>query len=82
MTYRGGRAQAAYIWFRRQAAELVTRSEKQSEALVVDYAADGHPIGIEILSPSALTVVSLNEVLCRLGQRPFSAAEAAPLCAT
>lgn len=80
VTYRKGRPFAAYLYLPRTAAEKSARTEASPDGiLVIDFAADGHPIGIEITAPSAVTLDRLNATLHRLGQPPLPADEFQPL---
>ena len=38
---------------------------QEKDGLLVDLAEDGHPIGIEILSPRKTSLRSINEVLAK-----------------
>ena len=49
--------------------------------LVVDFAADGRAIGIEIVSPKRVDVAGLNALLARLGQEPVAPEDLGPLVA-
>ena len=40
--------------------------------LVVDYARDGKPIGVEITAPTAVPLDRLNSLLADLGQTPLN----------
>lgn len=81
VTYRKGRPLAAYYYLPRQDGDRSARTERAEGGLLVDYAADGRPIGIEITSPSLLEVAALNRVLVRLGQAPVLPEDLAPLVA-
>ncbi len=81
VTYRKGRALAAYYYLPRQDGDKSVRTEQAKGGLLVDFTRDGRAIGIEITSPSHLDLPSLNEVLARLGQRPARAEDVAPLVA-
>jgi hypothetical protein len=48
---------------------------------VVDYAADGRPIGVEIACPDACTLDRLNDLMASLGQGPLAEEEFRPLTA-
>jgi len=63
----------------RREGDWACRSRKAAEGLVVDYAEDGRPIGIEIVSPSIVTVEAVNRVLADLRQDAIEAEELAPL---
>ena len=81
VTYRHGRVVAAYYYLPRQSADLSVRTERVDGGLLVDYAADDRPIGVEITSPSSLDLARLNELLVRLGQSPATPEDLAPLVA-
>jgi hypothetical protein len=49
--------------------------------LVIDFAADDQAIGIEITTPSMVSLEALNAVLLDLGQSPVSQADLAPVLA-
>lgn len=47
--------------------------------MIIDYAEDGRPIGIEITAPMKVTVTDLNRVLASLGAPELTADDVAPL---
>ena len=49
--------------------------------MVVDYSAEGKPIGVEIVAPGHVTLEQFNAVLEELGEPPVSPDEFAPLTA-
>jgi hypothetical protein len=49
--------------------------------MVIDFAADGQAIGIEIAAPELLSLHELNAVLQQLGQAPATEADLAPVLA-
>jgi len=79
ITYRHGRALAAYDHLRARPAGTVARSRSLGHGLVVDLGPDGRPLGVEIAAPASLTVEAFNEALASLGLAPVGAAELAPL---
>lgn len=81
VTFRKGRAVAAYYYLPRQDGDRSVRTERAEGGLLVDFASDGRAIGIEISSPSRLELRILNEVLVRLGQEPVLPEDLAPLVA-
>jgi hypothetical protein len=81
VSYRRGRPLAAYLTLPRMGNEFSVRSRKASPGLVVDYAADGRPIGIEITSPSIVTLKAVNDLLSELHQQTIGEEELAPLLA-
>ena len=53
VTYRKGHPFAAYLYLSRATSERSLRTEATADGLlVVDFAADGNPIGIEITAPA------------------------------
>jgi uncharacterized protein YuzE len=81
VTYRRGRPLAAYYYLPRQDGDTSVRTERLDGGLLVDFSADGRPIGIEISSPSRLDLQALNKALMRLGQQPARPEDMAPLVA-
>jgi len=81
VTYRHGRPIAAYYYLARQLGQKVHRSQRADYGIVVDFSADGTPIGLELTAPGAITVDKLNAVLVGLGQAPVAPADVAPLAA-
>jgi len=82
ITYRKGRPLAAYLYLAGETGEKSARTEPSHDGLlVVDYAADGRPIGIEIVSPDAVGLDQLNSVLEKLGVLPLAEEEYRPLSA-
>ncbi|MDY7009898.1 MAG: DUF2283 domain-containing protein [Planctomycetota bacterium] len=79
ITYRHGKALAGYLYLAKSSDDKVVRSQKVSPGLVVDYGADGKPIGIEITSPSTVSAQAINELLAELHQQTLDKAELAPL---
>ena len=79
MTYRRGKPLAGYIYLPRQDGDKAFRSKKVGVGLVVDYASDGRPIGVEITSPTSVSLRAINELLVSLRQRTLTEAEIAPL---
>lgn len=81
VTYRKGRPLAAYYYLPRQTDDKSARTEETERGLLVDYAADGRAIGIEITNPSRLDLAQLNHLLVRIGQEPAARDDLAPLLA-
>ena len=79
MTYRHGRPLAGYLYLPRQEGDRAVRSDKAAPGLVVDYASDGRPIGVEIASPSSVSLQAINELLTNLHQQTLKEEELAPL---
>jgi hypothetical protein len=49
--------------------------------LLIDYAKDGRPIGVEITAPAGLSITAFNRVLRELGAPPVKREDIAPLIA-
>ena len=74
-----GRPLVAYLYLPRRTRDRSARTRRVPPGLVVDIAADGRPIGIEITAPARVTVTGLNRVLRALGCSPLTRADLAPL---
>lgn len=81
VTYRRGRPLSAYYYLPRQDGDRSVRTERVEGGLLVDFAADGRPIGIEIPSPVRFDVRDLNAALARLGLELARPEDLAPLVA-
>jgi uncharacterized protein YuzE len=79
ITFRHGRAMAAYLYLPRSAHERSHRTSRADPGMIIDYAEDGRPIGIEITAPMKVTVTDLNRVLASLGAPELTADDVAPL---
>ena len=81
VTYRKGRLLAAYLYLPRRAGDTSARVVRVGEGLLVDWSADGRPIGLEILSPARVSLEQLNQVLAGLSLPPLAAGELPPMVA-
>ena len=72
---------AGYLTFGRRPGDTSVRTSEPEPGLVVDYAADARPIGLEITAPSKVTLEAINRVLVPLGQPPATHRELALLFA-
>ena len=79
VTYRRGKALAAYYYLPRRARDKSHRTSQPAPGLIIDYTRSGKPIGIELSAPSRVSVTALNRVLRELGFPPVSRADLAPL---
>lgn len=78
VTYRKGKPLAAYLYLPRRTGDASARTEKREGGIVVDYAPDGRPIGIEITSPSRVSLTAINEIVSKVDE-PAERMELAPL---
>jgi uncharacterized protein YuzE len=79
ITYRKGQPFAAYIHLNRKPGEKSARTETISDDLLVDYSSDGRALGIEIITPAAISLDDLYAVFDKLGLGRPSEADLAPL---
>jgi hypothetical protein len=69
VTYRKGRTFAAYLFLAHPTGEKSARTvASQDGLLIVDYAASGKPLGVEITAPLAVPLDRLNQLLAELGE--------------
>jgi len=79
VSYRKGKPFAAYLRLSTRSTDRSARTEKREGGLLVDFTADGRPMGIEITAPSKVTLDALNQALAAVQQEPATPAEFAPL---
>jgi hypothetical protein len=63
VTFRHGRPIAAYSYLPRRSDQRSVRTRRVDPGLVIDFTADGQPIGIEITAPRKVSLAGLNLVL-------------------
>ena len=81
VTYRHGLPLAAYYYLPRRPGDRASRTSRGPSGLLVDYARSGRAIGIEITTPTILSLAAINRVLRELGQKPIRRTELSPLLA-
>jgi uncharacterized protein YuzE len=79
VTFRKGHVLAAYLYLPRPAGVRSVRTEHAGPGILIDFGPDNSVIGIELTSPSAISVDAINVVLTKVGQPRASAEEMAPL---
>ena len=73
VTYRKGRTFAAYLHLSHQTGEKSARTVASPDGLlIVDYAASGQPLGVEITAPQAVPLDRLNQLLAVIGELPLA----------
>jgi hypothetical protein len=72
---------AAYYYLPRRPKDKSYRTKRVEPGLVIDFARDGRPIGIEIVAPDKLTLAVFNRVLRELGFQPLKRTDLTPLIA-
>lgn len=80
VTYRKGRPFAAYLHLSHHTGEKSARTVPSPDGLlIVDYSANGQPMGVEITAPLAVSLERLNRLLAELGEAPLSERDYLPL---
>lgn len=79
VTYRKGKPFAAYLYLGRSPGQKSARTEEAAPELLIDYAEDGTPLGIEIVSPGHVTIDEILGVFDTLGIGRPDLSELAPL---
>ena len=80
VTYRKGRFIAAYLSLSRRPGDPSVRTLVR-EPFVVDFAADGRALGVEIFDRPKALLNKLNAVLDEIGVKPLTKADVAPIFA-
>jgi len=79
VTFRHGRAIAAYLYLGRKPGEKICRTKRVEPGMVIDFNSAGRAIGIEITAPGLVSLPALNQVLTDLGASPMTQVDLAPL---
>jgi hypothetical protein len=80
VTYRKGRAFAAYLHLSHTTGEKSTKTVASPDGLlIVDYGATGRPVGVEITAPQAVPLERLNQLLTELGEPPMAEQDYKPV---
>jgi uncharacterized protein YuzE len=79
VTFRQGQPFAAYLYLPHSPGTKSVRTVKVSEDVLIDYAADGTPLGIEIVSPTDVRMDDIYTAFDRLGLTRPEPAELSPL---
>ncbi len=80
VTYRKGRAFAAYLHLSHPTGEKGARTVASPDGLlIVDYGATGRPLGVEITAPQAVPLERLNLLLAELGELPVAEQDYSPI---
>lgn len=79
MTFRNGRPIAGYLYLPRRPGDTSVRQERTQGGMIVDFAPDGRPIGIEFTSVTNVSLAAINAVLSQIDEEPATAEQVAPL---
>lgn len=81
VTYRRGKPIAGYLHLPRPNGVKSARTEEVAPGLLVDFSADGAPLGLEVTAPRKVTLQDINRALTHWGLEPATFEEVAPLLA-
>lgn len=79
ITFRKGKAIAAYIYLSRKPGATTNLSKKIMDDIIADYDSEGILIGLEITSPHKVNSTDINSILVSHNAQPVSEQELAPL---
>ena len=79
ITYRRGRPVAAYISWASSATAKCHATKEAAPGMIVDFARNGRPIGLELAVPRAATLAGVNRVLRSVGAPPLRPSDFSPL---
>jgi uncharacterized protein YuzE len=79
VTFRKGKPMAAYLYLPRRSNAHSVRTTSAGSGIFVDFDSNDVVLGVEITSPQAITLDTINRVLRDIGQSAVSAEEIAPL---
>ena len=80
ITYRKGRPFVAYLHLSHETREKSAKTVPSTDGLlVVDYAANGQAVGMEITAPLAVPLERLNRLLADLGESPLNEQDYLPV---
>jgi hypothetical protein len=79
VTYRHGKPLAAYLYLPRRSGDSSNHVKRYGSGFIVDFTADGRPIGVELLFPSRVILSEVNQLLEALGLVALEAPELSPL---
>ena len=80
VTYRQGKPFAAYVYLQRAAGDKVARTERHG-SMLIDFAADGRALGIELTAPADVRLADINALLASIHQPALAADDLIPLVA-
>lgn len=79
MSFHEGKPFAAYLHLPRETGAKVARTREIRPGLLVDFAADGKAMGIEIVNPMQTAAETVLAVIAEVHAGPVSPQELAPL---
>lgn len=79
VTYRRGKALAAYLYLPRPDGIKSVRTERRDSGVIVDFGPNERPIGLEITNPLSTSSEYINSVLQSLGLDRLDPSDLSPL---
>ena len=79
VTFRQGKPLAAYLYLPRALGVKSARTTQAAPGILVDFAANGAPIGLEITAPTQVTLDQINTVLTTYHLAPMAPEDLAPI---
>lgn len=79
VSFINGKALVAYLYLPRRARDKSVRTRRVPGSLIIDFAADGRALGVEILDPQRVTLTAMNRALRAVGAEPITRKDLAPL---
>jgi uncharacterized protein YuzE len=79
VTYRKGQPFAAYIYLQRSPGRRCAMTRKVSSEVLIDYAEDGTPLGIEVVSPGHVSLEEIHAAFDLIGLARPDREELGPL---
>ena len=79
VTYRHGKPSIAYLNFSGAPDRRAARTDEVQKGVLVDYLADGSPMGIEFIHPSAISLEEAVNIVQQVTGEAVPAEELAPL---
>ena len=79
VTFRHGRPVAAYYYLPRRPGQKSHRTSRVEPGMIIDFARNGRPIGVEMTAPGLISQAALNRVLKQYGLPMVRRTDLAPL---
>jgi len=79
VSFHEGRPFAAYLHLPRARGAKIASTKEIRPGLLVDFAADGKPMGVEIVNPAQTSAETVLEVIAEVHAGPVSLQELSPL---
>jgi len=74
-----GRPMIAYLYLHGKHGIKSARNRQVEPGYVLDFTAEDHVLGIELLYPDDVTLEAINRILRQFGETPITESDLAPL---